>query len=224
MKVDSTHWKSTLSVTLVFLVLLLSGCSKSDNPVEPLPSRQADYEFTEILPYSELTLSEVSASLALSSSHAERLRGLISELSLALSRDYRSDQMDPSYGVDRYRVYLERINATLTPTQREAFGRIVAYHVDVIVFGKHLRFFLYRLARALELTPKQIEEIKGCARTYVEGARSIYGKVKDGTLNREEAKQELRKLFEEFVDCFKNVLTPEQLEKLKEILDRHRSG
>ena len=222
MKLNISRPAATASVLLISLVLILSGCSKGYSPVQPQANKQTEDPFKNILPYSGLAMSEVSESIAPGPDQADKLRGPVLELSTALISDYESGEIELSYGVERYGSNLAKINATLTPAQQAAFGKLLAYHVDVIHFGKDLRLFLRRLARALELTPVQVEQLRGCAKTYGEAARQVHKKVKDGTLSREQARQEIHGLFEVFVDCFKGTLTEKQLEKFKRFMQHER--
>ena len=222
MKLNISRPAATASVLLISLVLILSGCSKGYSPVQPQANKQTEDPFKNILPYSGLAMSEVSESIAPGPDQADKLRGPVLELSTALISDYESGEIELSYGVERYGSNLAKINATLTPAQQAAFGKLLAYHVDVIHFGKDLRHFLRRIARELNLTPEQVEKVKACARTYAEGVRGVYKDVKDGKLTRDEAKPKIRELYGDFINCIKSVLTPEQLEKLKRCLEHGR--
>lgn len=223
MKTSISRGIFIFSLFFVPFFLGVWGCSKGYNPAQPQVSKQPDYQFTNILPYAGLEIGEVSEAVVLRPTQVDQLRAPVSELSSALLRDYESDEVELTSGAERYNLYLGRINAALTPPQQVSFGKLLGYHVDIVLFGKDLRFFLRRLARALQLTPEQVEQVKGCAKTYAEGAREVHKKVKDGTLSRDEARHQIQGLFEEFINCFKSALTAEQLEKLKNFLE-HRRG
>ncbi len=216
------HAEKLLAVGSALLLFAITGCSKNNSPIQSQPTQSTDYQFNDVVPYSELSVSEVNEFVALQPLQVDRVRGPLLELSAALIQDHRSDDMPPGFGVERYASFIIRINGVLSPTQQEAFGRVVAFHVDLIGFGKDLRQLLRRLARALDLTPAQVEQLKGFARAYADSAREVFRKVRAGELTRDEAKTQIQQLHENFIESFKNILTPEQLEKLNEILSHRR--
>jgi Spy/CpxP family protein refolding chaperone len=222
MKTTLKHVESLFGIGSLLLLLIIAGCSKNNSPVQSKSADVADYQFNDVISYTELTPSEVSQFVGLEPMQMERVRSAIAQLGMALMEDYKSDDLPSGFGVDRYASLISRINGECSPAQREAFGRLVAFHIDLIGFGHELRHFLRRLAHALELTPEQVDQVKGFARAYADSAREVFRQVRAGELTRQDARAQLGRLRENFIGAFKSILTPAQLEKLDEILNRHR--
>lgn len=208
---------------IVSLILAFSGCSKSESPVQPQATQPVDLRFSTVFPYSGISIGEVSDFVTLNPRQVDQLRGPITELSQALLRDFESDDLDPAYGVEKYQAYITRITGVLSASQRERFGNLVAYHAEVVGFGKDFRHFLRLLVRDLQLTPEQVEQLRGCARTYGEGVKAVLERAKKGDITREAARAEIKDLFDDFITCVKGFLTAEQIEKLETIRQGHFS-
>lgn len=140
---------------------------------------------------------------------------------IALNGCSKTDQPTTSSTTDNNAVAVTEFDTTFPDQYAESVANPIVPTMDDRHFDRYIRF----LAKYLELTPAQIEQVKGFYKDYHDALKAIREKIKNKEYtDRKEVIADIKKAVNTFKENFLGILTAEQKAKLARLRHHGMGG